>query len=265
MPTFSHGKNSSIFLGGYDLSTSLRSAGINRSLDTGETTAFKSTNKTYVIGTTGATADIEGMFAYDDTAKEIGEILEDYAALETAIPFTISYGASPTRGDVVQGGVGYLSQISYSGSSTDIVGMSASIQMSDNAGRSLALQTPATAISCTGVTQAGTSVSYTPLLIGDTDGAGPDIANTDFPAGGISVFHVLENSVNATTTIVLQSQDASAGYVDIGTAQSFTSATVGYAFESTSDPVDDDIRWNIVTTGTGTLKLLAYFIPTVSI
>jgi hypothetical protein len=266
MPTFAHSKNSAIFLGAHDLSTQLRSTSIARSTDTGETTAFQSTNKTYVLGTATGTAELDGMFAYDhSSAKAIAEVLEDYAALETAIPFAISFGEIPVVGTVLQAGIGHLSSVAYSGSVSDIVGMTASMQLSDTAGRTRSLQNPATTINTTGVTVAGTGVDYSSLRIGDTDGGGDDVANTNFPVGGIACYHILSNTVNAETTIVLQSRDGAAAWVDIGTAQSFASATTGYAHQIVTTAVDDEIRWNIVTTGTGALKILAYFIPKSSI
>ena len=129
----------------------------------------------------------------------------------------------------------------------------------------MALQNPATVIACAGVTQAGTEVDYVSLVLPDTDAAGPDVANTNFPGGGIACFHVLSNSVNATTTIVLQSRIGVGAYVDVGTAQSFPTNAVGYAHQIVTASVEDGMRWNIVTTGTGSLRLLAYFIPKMSI
>lgn len=254
MPTFRHAKNTSVYYGAYDLSTSLRSASMPLQTDTAETTAFRSTVKTHVVGQSGATAEIEGMFAFDAVAKEIGSILEDYAALETPIPFALALGLYPVpAGSPMRAGLAYESNVNYSGSVSDIVGISASLQLSDTAGPTIALQNPDTDIALTDIAVNGAAQDYSALRVG---------ANTDFPNGGICCVHVLENSVDDVVSLVLQSQDGVGGYVDINSSPfSIPANTIGYHHEVVTDPVDDDIRWSITATGTGTLRILAYFIP----
>jgi hypothetical protein len=250
-----HGKNSTILLGGYDLSTSLRTAGIPRSIDTAETTAFKSTNKSYVIGLPDGSITLEGMFAYDNTTKEIAEIVEDYAAQETAIPVMINLGGAITAGAAVHAAVAYETSINYSGSHTDIVGLSLNLQCSGSIGSSIALSNPSTAVTLSGSSTNGTGVDYSGLLVG---------SNTDFPNGGTVALQVLENSVDDTTTIVAQSSPDGSTWTDIGDSIDVATDTVGGWFTTDTAAVDDSIRWSITAAGSGDIKFVACFIPSQS-
>jgi hypothetical protein len=263
MPTFVHSKNTGVYFGGYDISSYMRSVSFPATIDTAETTAFRSTAKSYVIGNTDETVTMEGMFSFSNVGpKEIGSIVEDYAAQEAPVPFALAMGKGVVAiGDVIHGGVALETNVSYTSSNSDIVGVSVTLQSTGTSGRSLALTAPESTINCAGATIAGTEVDYTPMLRPDYDGAGPITALTSFPKGGLACLQVLSNTVNASTVCAIQSRAGVGTWADIHTPWSVpTTAIGGYHAFMTTD-VKEKIRFNIATTGTGALKVLAYFIP----
>ena len=61
--TGTHGKQARTYINGYDLSAYLNSFGVAQTADTVETSAFSSSDKTYVVGLRDATVSAEGFFA----------------------------------------------------------------------------------------------------------------------------------------------------------------------------------------------------------
>jgi len=62
MPTFKHGKNAQFELEGTNLSTTLNEISLPREIETAETTAFGTQDKTYIVGLSDATVSLSGMF-----------------------------------------------------------------------------------------------------------------------------------------------------------------------------------------------------------
>jgi predicted secreted protein len=62
MPTFKHGKNAQFELGGTNLSNTLNEISLPREIETAETTAFGTQDKTYIVGLSDATVSLSGMF-----------------------------------------------------------------------------------------------------------------------------------------------------------------------------------------------------------
>jgi predicted secreted protein len=62
MPTFKHGKNAQFELAGTNLSTTLNEITLPREIETAETTAFGTQDKTYITGLSDATVSLSGMF-----------------------------------------------------------------------------------------------------------------------------------------------------------------------------------------------------------
>jgi len=106
-----HGKNGRIYANEYDLSCYLNSAGLDRSIDTAETSVFCSDSKRYIEGLKDATLSAEGVYdkdidTIDNTLKdlEVGENIFSYypgrdtvglpgygfRALQTATGFQVS-------------------------------------------------------------------------------------------------------------------------------------------------------------------------------
>jgi len=62
MPTFKHGKNAQFELEGTNLSNTLNEISMPREIETAETTAFGTQDKTYIVGLSDATVSLSGMF-----------------------------------------------------------------------------------------------------------------------------------------------------------------------------------------------------------
>lgn len=92
MPTFRHGKAQKFQLDNSagtltDLSSYINNVSFPRSVDTGETTAFGNSAKTYIPGLQDATISVEGMF--DSTVD--AHIVALIAALDSGSLATASY------------------------------------------------------------------------------------------------------------------------------------------------------------------------------
>ncbi len=70
---FAHGKNTSVYLGAIDLSGYLDSLGLSADADFAETTTFKATWKSGLVGVIGAKVDYTGL--YDPAEVQLGQLL----------------------------------------------------------------------------------------------------------------------------------------------------------------------------------------------
>ena len=130
MPTFRHGKATDFQI--QDSAGTLRAIGnvikdisMPRQLDSPETTAFGNLAKTFVIGLPGATFSITGMF--DLT---VDGYLNGILGFDTARNFVYGpEGTTVTRRKFT--GACFLTDYSLSGSVADVVGFTASFQISD--------------------------------------------------------------------------------------------------------------------------------------
>ena len=128
MPTFRHGKNSQFTIADSgavvrDISTSLNSVTMPRSIETLETTSFGSSSKSYVVGFSDSTISVEGSF--DAT---FDGYLSGLVGFETASAFV--YGPEgTTAGQVKYTGTAFLTSYEVSGGVGDIVSFSAEFQV----------------------------------------------------------------------------------------------------------------------------------------
>ena len=128
MPTFRHGKNSQFTIADSgatvrDISTSLNSVTLPRSIETLETTSFGSSSKSYVVGFADSTISVEGSF--DAT---FDGYLAGLVGHETASAFV--YGPEGTTAGMVKyTGTCFLTSYEVSGGVGDIVSFSAEFQV----------------------------------------------------------------------------------------------------------------------------------------
>src|SRR5436190_1747885 len=93
MPTFRHGKNSTIVYDKYDLSAMLNSVSYEQAADLAETTAFGSNAKSYIPGFPGGTVNLAGLFS--GAVGEVDQVLSAALSGTTALPMSIGVeGAS---------------------------------------------------------------------------------------------------------------------------------------------------------------------------
>lgn len=133
MATFTHGLNTRLYLGGSDVSEFFKSASVDASKDTVETTAFGSTSKSYISSLRDATASLEGMF--DGTAS-VGSDAILRATLESPNNAAFAmFSEGDAAGKFGFGLYGIQTAYAISGSTDDVVQASAEIQSTTGAER----------------------------------------------------------------------------------------------------------------------------------
>lgn len=127
---FRHGKNAVFKIdnsGGtlQDISAYLNEASLPRSIETGETTTFGKSAKTYITGLTDATISLSGNF---DSA--VDAILAGILGQDATVSW--EYGPEGSTGGYVKfSGEGILTSYEVSSPVADVVTFSAEIQCSD--------------------------------------------------------------------------------------------------------------------------------------
>lgn len=200
-PVFTHGSKAKLLWGAHDVSPFFRSASVDVSRDTAETTAFQNSSKTYIPGLIDATLSAEGMF--DSTTLPAGsdEILEAALASESKIDIAL-YPDGDALGSV--GFAVHADQTAYAITSPvdDIVAVSAEAQSSVGAERVLSLH---------------------PLGEETATGNGTGVDNgVSTPDGAVAYLHVTDVTAGSVAVKVQHSTDNTA-WVDLIT---FATATV---------------------------------------
>ena len=83
MPTFVHGKNTKVYLNGYDISTYLSSIEVSKTADVADVSTFGSTSKEYLPGIKDSVLSAEGFV--DEGAATMEGVIENilsYSGLE---------------------------------------------------------------------------------------------------------------------------------------------------------------------------------------
>lgn len=204
MPTFRHGRGTKVFVDEEDLSGYFREATVSRAVDTAETSAYGTFDKTFVVGQVASTVTLAGMF--DGSADAVDEELSAVVGQEADV--LVSYcpeGAIVGRRCVLL--AGKESTYDVSSPVTDVVAVSASFQGSGATRGGHQLHNHATAESAAGDSGSGID-----------NGA----AST---TGGVGHLHVTANSRNGASTIKVQHSVDNAVYTDLITFASVGAAT----------------------------------------
>ena len=128
MPTFRHGKNSQFTIADSgstvrDISNTLKSVTMPRSIETLETTSFGSTSKSYVVGFSDTKISVEGSF--DAT---VDGYLSGLVGNDTASAFVYGPEGS-TAGNTKYTGTAFLTSYEVKGGVGDIVSYTAQFQV----------------------------------------------------------------------------------------------------------------------------------------
>lgn len=132
MPTFRHGKNSNFQLDNsagslVDLSTYINEVSFPREIETGETTAFGQSAKSYIVGLSDATFSVSGMFDATIDAHITGVI----SALDAGTLATASFVYGPessTSTRIKYSGECLITSYEVSGAVGDVVTFSMDLQ-----------------------------------------------------------------------------------------------------------------------------------------
>lgn len=119
-----HGKDTVVYVNGYELTTYLNEVSVSREVDTAETSTFGNSAKTYIAGQKDGTADMSGI--WDGTAGAVDDRLAAYFGADGTV-FTVGYGGS-TLGNRADVFAGIQTSYEIGASLGDAVSVSASVQ-----------------------------------------------------------------------------------------------------------------------------------------
>jgi hypothetical protein len=234
---FVHGKTTKVLVGKYDMSAFFNEATSSRSVETGETTTFTKTAKTYIVGLQDATASFSGMFDGDASATD--DVLNQQLALDagTVITFGVNGFAYGARTQMMKS-----KATSYEVSSPvgDVVSVTAEFQADDGIQSGVSLHQGADT-----ATGFGTGVDN-----------GASTAN-----GGSANLHVTANTMNAGTLIKVQHSSDNSTFTDLGSFTSVGSSTITSENISVAagTTVNRYLRVSTTASGTGSITFHVSF------
>lgn len=192
MPTFRHGKGTTVLSDDFDLTTYLNSVSVSTSVEAPETTTFGSADRSYIVGHNEGTISFEGLF--EGSASSADSIFATALGNTTDKVITVSTDSTSIGGRtiLVQG-----ASTAYEISSplTDVVSVSAESVANGGVDYGVWLVCQ-TAVSATTNT---TSVDNT----------------TSSTNGGVAHLHVTANARTATTIIAVQHSSDNSTFADL--------------------------------------------------
>lgn len=244
MPTFKHGKATATFLNAFDMSGYFRSAGVQRSNETADTTTFGSSSKSYVSGLGDGTLSLEGLFSPDATLGS-DVVLSGILGNATTPIVTFAYDAGTIGNRCV---VAKAHSTSYEVSSpvADVVSASVQFQASTDATTNLTRS-----IQSGVMLTAGTSIAF---------GSLGNLASVDNAAssasGGVANLHVTVNTITgASTTIKVQHSADNSTWADLITFTAVTASNTTSQQSAVSGTVNRYLR---ATASGGTAGAITY-------
>jgi hypothetical protein len=192
MPTFRHGKNTTVLSDDFDLTTYLNSATAAYSVDVPETTTFGSSDRSYIVGHNEGTLSFEGLF--DGTTDSADSIFHAALGNATDKVITVSNDSTAIGGRAI---LAAAASTSYEISSplTDVVSVSAEA-IADGGLDSGIWLVCQTAVSTT------TNTSSVDNAASSTN-------------GGVAHMHVTANARSATTVIAVQHSADNSTWADL--------------------------------------------------
>jgi len=206
MPTFRHGKTTAVLFNQYNLSTYLNEATASAEIETGETTTFGNSAKTYIPGLRDATVSTSGLFDGQST-DAIDTVMQAAATGVGDDTLTIAVEGLTTGRRALLAAVDTTSY-EVSAAVGDVVAISADFQCDGGLDSGLVL--------------AGATVVTTATT---TNGTSQD--NTASSAnGGSANLHVTVNTWSGATTLKVQHSTDNSTWVDLTTFTSVIASTL---------------------------------------
>ena len=186
MPTFTHGRNTKVLFGVYDISAYLKQANPSVTIDTPETTAFGSSTKSYVTGIADGKISASGMF--DGGSGAIDQVIQTAFGQASPTPLVVAPQGLATIGERCWMLNTLTSNYSMTASVSDMVGISADFQGTGSVKTGPVLNLVGTSLTAT---TTGTSVQDRL----------PATTATAFGGFGILILPTNTRSANVTVTI----------------------------------------------------------------
>lgn len=230
-----HGKDTKVYVNGYDLSDMFRASSIPAAAGTAETTTYGKADKTFIAGLKEATLSVEGLF--DGDANKVDEVLQSVLGASAKSVWTILPG-----GDV------------FGGRGVGIEGIETAYEVTSPIED--AVQVTAEAQSSSG--RDGLIIHHVlAARTADFDGAGVDGGGAS-ANGGVGYLHVAAYSGFTSVTVKIQHSDDDIIYSDLITFAAITGAPASER-QAVAGTVEQYTRVSIDVTGTGSITLFAGF------
>lgn len=244
MPTFIHGKGTSVLLDEFDLSSYFNSADVSHSVETAETTSFGASAKSYIVGLRDGTLSLSGMWAADTDGSD--EELSGILGSATTPLVTAMYD-SGTIGNRATLAKAHATSYSISSPVADVVTITADFNAS----------TDGTANVTLGLAQGVQLTTGASIAFGDL-GTGLASANNGASSanGGMANLHVTANTLDAATTIKVQHSTNDSTWADLITFSSVTASTATTEQKAVSGTVNQYLR--AIPTGSSTSGAITF-------
>ena len=240
MPTFRHGKNTAVFINGYDVSQYLNDITTSRQVTTAETTVYGQTVKTYISALRDGTLTAKGL--WEGSTTGVSAIFEGLTQSSTD-PVVTAAVEGATVGTTCHMTASIETQYQIQSPIANVNQLSASFQADGglDSGKLLMANSVITAATTTN----GTAV--------DNGAASSN--------GGFAHIHATNNTRTGATTVKIQHSTDSSTWVDLATFTNVAIATVSgqRITVASGTTVNRYLRAVVTTTGTGTITTSVAF------
>lgn len=237
MPTFIHGKGTSVLLDEFDLSPYFNSVDVSTSIDTAETTGFGSNSKSYLTGLRDGTLSMSGMWSADTDGSD--EELSAILGATTTPVVTVMYD-SGTIGNRATVAKAHETSYSISSPVADVVTVTADFNASTDGTANVVLSI-ANGVQLT----TGAGIAFGSLgNLASVDGAASS-AN-----GGMANIHVTANTLDDTCVIKVQDSTDDSTFADLITFSTVSAATATSEQKAVTGTVERYIRVTAASSAT---------------
>lgn len=188
---FKHGKNTKVLLNEYDLSSYFSDGSVSSSVETGETTSYGNSAKTYIVGLSDSTLSLSGF--WDGAANAVDEVIS--AALQTDAEVITFAPEGLSAGSRLYAMKSLATSYEVSSPVADVVKVTLEGQNTDRCDRGISLADLA-AVSATGNSTAQDNTSST-------------------ASGGAGVLHVTANTHDGNATFKIQHSADNSVWADL--------------------------------------------------
>lgn len=233
MPTFAHGKSTSLFFNATNLTEYFRSASRSNMVEPAETTVFGKSFKTYIPGLQDATVSLEGLF--DGTASAVDDTISGILGSSSDNIVTVALVA-PAVGATTYIGEGIATSYGVTSPVADVVSLTVELQSDQGIVSARSLHD-------------NTAVSSTSNLTSYDGGAATS-------TGWSAALHVHTNSRNGTVDVKIQDSSDNLVFTDVtsGAFTQISASTTGSQFLRSSSGTAQIRRYarGVVTLGGST-------------
>lgn len=190
MPTFRHGKATGVAIQEHDLTAFLNEATSSTEVETGDTTTFANSARTYIVGLAGGTLSVSGLWSGDDFG--VDEILDGAVAVDDGAHILVQQAYDDKSVGVRTAfAKGELTSYEISSPVGDVVAVSAEVQADGGILHGVMLSDPGTS----GFQQVsgGSSTSNSSV---DDGGSSSD--------GAKAQMHVTDNSLDGNLVVTVE-------------------------------------------------------------